>query len=252
VVTGTGTRGGRYFVTGLRDPLAADPVKMLEGSKLPPEKVTSNWKPYYALAPQFVAARARYVLEPPDTVKFEAREGTLVAAGSAPNRWIEEARARSRAIPGITRYDDSALTDKDAADLQSLSRRIEGRVLLFARGSAELPPAEAVGLHDTAADVKNLAGLAASLGSTVRVEVIGRGDSVGSEDVNLVLSRRRAERIAAALRPEGLGALTLIPTGVGSARPLRPEVTEKDRDLNRSVSFHLVVEDAREKIPARR
>lgn len=252
VVTETGRRGGRYFVTGLRDPLAADPVKLLEGSKLPAEKVTSDWKPYYALAPQFVAARARYVLEPPDTVKLEAREGTLVAAGSAPNRWIEEARARSRAIPGITRYDDSALTDEDSADLQSLSRRIEGRVLLFTRGSAELSPAEAVKLHDTVGDVKNLASLAASLGRTVRVEVIGRGDSLGSEEVNLVLSRRRAERVAAALGPEGLGALTLVPTGVGSARPLRPELTERDRDANRSVSFHVVVEDARDKIPARR
>ena len=244
VVTAAGRRSGRYFVTGLRDPLAADPVAMLAGSSFPARKVASDWKPYQALAPEIIAKRARYVLEAPNTVTLEARGSALVAAGSAPNRWIGEARSRSRAIAGISRYDDSALTDADAARLDSLRRRIEGRVLLFPRGSSEPSPAETGKLGDTVGDVKMLARLAAALGRTVRLEVIGRGDSVGSEETNLVLSRRRAERVAAELRPEGSGALTLIPAGMGSARPLRPEMTEKDREWNRSVSFHLVPGDA--------
>ena len=246
VVTAAGRRGGKYFVSGLRDPLAADPVAMLPGSSLSAGNVASDWKPYQALVPEFIAKRARYVLEPPATVTLAARDGALVAAGSASSRWIEEARARSRAIAGITRYDDSGLTDADAGELDSLRRRIEGRVLLFPRGSSDLPPAETAKLRDTASDVKEVALLAAALGRTLRVEVIGRGDSVGSVDANLVLSRRRAERVASELRPDGREGegLALIPAGVGSARPLRPEVTERDRDWNRSVSFHLVLADA--------
>lgn len=247
VVTDAGRRGGKYFVTGLRDPLAADPVAMLEASHFSRDNVASDWKPYHALAPEIIAARARHVLAAPDTVTLQIRGGTLVAAGSAPNRWIEEARARSPAISGITSYDDRALTDSDSSKLDDLRRRIEERVLLFARGSSEFSPAEEARLRDTGSDVKHLSRLAGTLGRIARLEVIGRGDSVGSEEVNLVISRRRAERVAAALRPEGPGALEVTATGVGSARPLRPESTDEDRALNRSVSFRVVLADDHEK-----
>lgn len=241
VVTAEGRQGGRFFVKGLRDPLAADPVAMLAAADLSSRKVASEWKPYQALAPELIAKRARYVLEAPATVTLSARDGALVAAGSAPRSWIEQARGRSRAIAGIVRYDDSALTDEDAGRLDELRKRIEGRVLLFARGSSELPPAESAKLRDTAKDVEEVARLAAAVGSPVRIEVVGRGDSIGTEEANLALSRRRAERVAAELSPPGGGALTFAADGVGSARPLRPEVTENDREWNRSVSFHLVL-----------
>lgn len=240
VVTAEGRRGGRYFVNGLRDPLAADPVAMLEGSGFSAGKIASDWKPYQALAPELIAKRARYVLEAPATVTLAARDGALVAAGSASSRWIAEARARSRGIAGVARYDDSALTDADAGRLEALRRRIEGRVLLFPRGSSELPSPEIAKLEDTASDLGEAARIAAALGRKLQVEVIGRGDSVGSEEANLVLSRRRAERVAETLRPAGRDGLTLAVAGVGSAKPLKPEVTENDRDWNRSVSFRLV------------
>src|SRR4029079_16712700 len=107
-------------------------------------------------------------------------------------------------------------------------------------GSPQLPPAESAKLRETTNDVGEVARLAPALPGPVRIEVIGRGDSIGTEEANLGLSRRRAERIAEVLRAAGGGPVTLAADGVGSARPLRPEVTEEDRDWNRSVSFHLV------------
>ncbi len=44
-------------ITGLRDPLAADPNRFLEGSGIAPEKVSARWEPYISPAPQFAAAR---------------------------------------------------------------------------------------------------------------------------------------------------------------------------------------------------
>ena len=79
VVTAEGRSGGKYFVAGLRDPLAADPVAMLDGSGFSRGDVESDWKPYQALTPELIAARARYLLEAPDTVKLAARDGALVA-----------------------------------------------------------------------------------------------------------------------------------------------------------------------------
>ncbi|MEO8349446.1 MAG: OmpA family protein, partial [Acidobacteriota bacterium] len=252
VVTGVGRRGGKYFVSGLRDPLAADPVALLDGSGFSREDVASDWKPYQALTPGLIAARARYLLEAPETVTLAVRDGALVASGSASNRWIEEARARSRLIVGISRYDDRGLIDADSTELEDLRRRIEARVPLFALGSAELSPAQEERIRETAADLKELARLATRLDRRARLEVVGRGDSVGTEDVNLGISRRRADRGAAALRPEEIAGLTVTALGLGSARPLRAEVTEKDRELNRSVSFRVVLADRPEKESQRR
>lgn len=243
VVTESGRRGGKYFVNGLRDPLAADPVAMLGVHRLAPEGVESDWKPYQALAPEIVAVRARQVLDAPASVILQVRGGALVAAGSAPRGWIEEARDRVRSIAGITGYDDRALADAESIELESLRRRIEGRVILFALGSAEVSAAGDARIRETAGDARALALLAAKVGRGARLEVVGRGDSVGTEEVNLGISSRRADRVAAALERDGVGALTLAPSGVGSTRPIRPEVTEKDRELNRSVSFRVVLAD---------
>ncbi len=126
VVTTAGRRGGKYFVNGLRDPLAADPVAMLAASRFSATDVVSEWRPYQALAPEVIAKRARYVLEAPASVTLAVRDGALVAAGSAPSRWIREARARSRGIAGITRYDDSAVTDADAGRLDAAPKPDRG------------------------------------------------------------------------------------------------------------------------------
>jgi outer membrane protein OmpA-like peptidoglycan-associated protein len=216
---------------------------MLGLHRLSPDGVTSDWKPYQALAPEIIAARARHVLEAPASVILQVRGDALVAAGSAPNGWIEEARSRARAIAGITRYDDRALVSSESVEVEDLRRRIEGRVILFALGSAEISPAEEGKIRDTAEDARALALLAAKLRRRARLEVIGRGDSVGTEEVNLGISGRRADRVSAALARDGVGPLGLAPSGVGSARPIRPEVTEKDREWNRSVSFRVVLAD---------
>ena len=247
VVTESGRRGGKYFVTGLRDPLAADPVAMLAVHRLAPDGVRSDWKPYQALAPEIIAARARHVLDAPASVILQMRSGALVAAGSAPHSWIETARERARAIAGITGYDDRALVDTESAELEQLRRRIEGRVVLFALGSSEISGAEEAKVRETAGDVRTLSDLAARLRRPARLEVTGRGDSVGTEEVNLGISSRRADRVAAALAREGVGSVALAPSGVGSALPIRPERTEKDRELNRSVSFRVVLADGHEK-----
>ena len=88
--------------------------------------------------------------------------------------------------------------------------------------------------------------LSAAAGKTARVEVVGRGDSEGTESINRPLSRQRAERVVAALRARGIGTANIAVVGVGSAQPLREERTEEDKQYNRSVSFRVVLTDARE------
>lgn len=105
VVTRTGERGGRRFVVGLRDPLAADPATLL--GDVDPDSVESAWQTYYALDPAIVLRRAHEVLQPPDGVRLSLDGDTLVVAGPAPEEWLREARARAPAIPGVARLGEN-------------------------------------------------------------------------------------------------------------------------------------------------
>src|SRR5206468_10190002 len=88
VVVSTGKQGGKYFVAGLRDPLAADPFALQQEAQLDPARVTSQWELFQALHPQFILARAKAVLEPPETVTLRIENGILFASGAAPHQWI--------------------------------------------------------------------------------------------------------------------------------------------------------------------
>jgi OOP family OmpA-OmpF porin len=240
-VIDSGRRGGKYFVTGLRDPLAADPSAILAESNIASGSVIGEWKPYQALHPAFIAARARRVLEPPATVTLRAVNGALLATGSAPHRWIEEARARSRVFADVVRFDDSGLTDADLSELEALRRGIEDQPISFDLASADLRPRDDVRLEALSRDLSRLAKMAVGIGKTIQVTVTGRGDSTGTEDVNRAISRKRAERVARALARGNARAVTFIVRGVGSSEPLSREVTEKDRELNRSVTLSVAV-----------
>ena len=252
VVTGSGRHGGKLHLTGLRDPLSGDPAAVLGPARLRPEDVIATWRPYQGLDPELIAARARHVLEPPATAALAVRDGVLVATGAAPHRWIAEAKRQWRAISGVARFEDRGLLDADFRDLEAVRGRIEDRLFLFSPGSAELSSSESAKLPDAAADLGRLPALAAAAGRTARVEVVGRGDSEGNEGINRPLSRQRAERVVEDLRARGIGMASIAVVGVGSAQPLREERTEEDKQYNRSVSFRVVVTDAREgEAPAR-
>lgn len=57
VVTAAEKRGGGYYLSGLRDPLARDPASVLASTQVPIERISAHWEPYHSLAPQFVAQR---------------------------------------------------------------------------------------------------------------------------------------------------------------------------------------------------
>lgn len=57
VITASGEREGRYFISGLRDPLAADPAALLRGAGISSDRVAFRWEAYHSLQPQFTARR---------------------------------------------------------------------------------------------------------------------------------------------------------------------------------------------------
>ena len=57
VVIETGRRDGRWFISGLRDPLAIDPQLLLDSSGVQRGAVEARWRPYLSLDPEIVLRR---------------------------------------------------------------------------------------------------------------------------------------------------------------------------------------------------
>jgi outer membrane protein OmpA-like peptidoglycan-associated protein len=239
IVISTGRSGGKYTVNGLRDPLARDPRTMLADADLLPADVAANWEPYQALAKRFVVARAARVLRPPEGVRLDLRNDVLSATGLASPAWVEDAVRLAPLIPGVSRFDPSALMD---AELEAVVRRIQSVTILFERGTTQFVEDGTSQLRTLVAAVRELEGIAASLRRSPRLEIVGHTDGDGDPTANLPLSRARAERVLQAIDPKTVPHVAINPDGVGSDDPLRQGDSETDKQQNRRVTVRVVQE----------
>lgn len=230
-------RGWRSWrIEGLRDPLARTPAEVLAAAGADTTRLTGTWTPYVSADPLVVVRRARRSLATPPDVTLTLAGDTLVAAGAAPTDWIDAARARADLLPGVGAYRENALTPRWPDGLAATADSITASRLLFPVGSAALSPAALAALSDVAARWR---ALRAGVGDAWRVglEVIGRTDTTGSNELNRVLSDERAAAAARVLFRLGLPEAAVAFRGVGTSDPLPvPDRDARARE-NRSVSF---------------
>jgi OmpA-OmpF porin, OOP family len=69
------------------------------------------------------------------------------------------------------------------------------------------------------------------------VRIAGYTDSIGTEEVNLTVSRRRAEAVEQMLLNAGIGQSRIVTHWYGSANPIATNETEQGRALNRRVEI---------------
>lgn len=83
--------------------------------------------------------------------------------------------------------------------------------------------------------------LAATLIRTnARIEVKGHTDNIGSEEVNLNLSKNRALAVVKYLEKMGVDKSKLSYSYYGMSRPLLPNDSEENRTINRRVEFEIL------------
>jgi outer membrane protein OmpA-like peptidoglycan-associated protein len=241
VVLANERRDGRFFVGGLRDPLARDPATLVASTGLDPRSIESRWEPYQGLHPPFVTARARDLLRPPATVTLAYDNGVLTASGVAPERWIVESERIAPAIAGVRRFEYTG-----TPPAVQLKNKIEALTLLFPKGQSRISPGQAPTL-------RQISVLLNALNETIRenarratVEILGHTDSDGTDLENGPLSQARADVVLAALPTASLDALDITGRGQGSA--VAPGnaagATEAEKERNRRVSFHVILPDA--------
>lgn len=225
-------RGTARTVVGLRDPLADDPAH----SPHPPG-LSFVWQPYASLHTSLVLARAQAALRPPATLRLSIEGSTLVATGSAPHRFLRDLDRLGRLLPGVHAVLQRGVIDEDQQAIDENRRLMATLLLRFQTGSDSVGP-EQQALLDTAALVlRRLHRSARALGWEADFTVVGRADSLGTEDANLALSQQRAQSVVDTLIARGIPSTWLHPRGVGTQAPLHRGDDPAGSADNRSVSF---------------
>ena len=231
VLTDSGKEGGKYFVSGLRDPLSRDPASLIQNTGLDSNAVVGRWQEFQALTPEFVLARARRLLNVPSTINLSFTNGVLEAEGFARNQWVEETRRNAKFLSGVTQFKDDKVLELN---------RIENPLLMFDMDKTELRQDQEDKINELVADLNQLRTL--SGGRNVTLEITGRADRTGSETRNEELSQGRADAIATLLKSKLSDWPNLTIKTVGSKDKLTEEVTEEDRATNRSVKLKVTVQ----------
>jgi outer membrane protein OmpA-like peptidoglycan-associated protein len=245
VVTKAQKLNGKYFIAGMRDPLAVEPNTLLQKFHIKPEAVKSNWEPYLSLEPELTIERAAKLLQAPKTVTFKIdQNGILYASGSAPRQWILETRKLWRFVPGINQYKEESLADFDINQLNIYKQQLEAKAFLFEEGTTELLPGEAAKLQNIILEIQKFIDAAESLKKNVEIQIIGYTNPIGTEETNIQLSQARANVILSYLVSKGINQKYFTPVGMGSVKPTNQRL-EKQESSNRRVNFKIFITDIR-------
>ncbi len=79
-----------------------------------------------------------------------------------------------------------------------------------------------------------------TINSTIAIEISGHTDNTGSEEFNQNLSFKRAESVVNYLKEKGIDPARLNKKGYGSKRPVKPNDSEQNRQLNRRIEFTIL------------
>ena len=236
VVLNQGRRGGRFFITGLRDPLAPDPDALLVEEGLPPALVDRQWVPFQALAPEIVHTRALRLLAPPPTVTVALENGVLRLSGRASNAWIRNARLAVGGLAGIEQLDAGSLEDTDLAALKALIPSLEEPVFFYLADSQTLWPGQERRLADFIEAVRRFSRLSRRIGVRYVIEIRGHAPVSGDADTARLASQAIAERFYERLQQSGLDAEGFTRSGKGGT--VAPSVAAGDgRRRETHISF---------------
>lgn len=242
VVVSADKRHGKFFISGLRDPLAADPLILMKSANLNPTQVTSRWENYLSEAPKFVEARAKRVLQPPQSISLKVDENAILyATGYASAEWIAESKKLVQLLPGVNKVYLN-IVDTDLRELESAKNKIENYQVDFLNGTQLLPGQDSK-IQNLVKEIQKLSNSAQSINKGIRIQIVGHTDAGGSENANITLSQARAQKVLSTLVSQGLKATNFTTQGVGSREPLPDKLSKQGKIFNRRVSFKVFLTD---------
>src|SRR3984885_2185429 len=244
VVANAELRNGKWEISGLRDPLAADPAVLLSQSRLNSKRVAFHWESYQALNPAIVLRRLAASLNPPPTVSLSLKGDTVEATGSVPQYWVERARTLVAGLPaGSPKVDLSALRDVQDPEFIRLRNAIQGHIIAFDSNADRPARGEDATLDAVADEFHQLMRVTRRLGFSARMMISGHADALGNETANLSLSAARAEVVRSMLKARGIAPELLTVRSAGPLEPLSAPNGKVTAAMNRRVTFTVIASE---------
>jgi OmpA-OmpF porin, OOP family len=78
------------------------------------------------------------------------------------------------------------------------------------------------------------------LNPSLKIEISGHTDNTGSDLYNQQLSLKRAASVTTYLKSQGIESARLLQKGYGSQKPISPNDSELNRQLNRRIEFKIL------------
>ena len=75
---------------------------------------------------------------------------------------------------------------------------------------------------------------------SIRIEISGHTDNSGTESYNQQLSLKRAASVAEYLKKQGIALSRIYQKGYGAQKPIKPNNSEENRQLNRRIEFKIL------------
>jgi len=128
-----------------------------------------------------------------------------------------------------------------ARQMEASKLAVERQVVWFPADSARISAAQHEAISKLAPELRRLRDAAAVMQRPVRIEIVGHTDVSGSEDRNQLLAEQRSAAVLAALTQAGVPREQLEARGAGWSEPLRHADPELEKELNRSVTLHVLI-----------
>lgn len=195
--------GDQISVRGMRDPLAPAVLTVAEELGFGEDTIIADMTPFQSLEPGIVRQRVDQFIGDLDSVQYELSESKLSISGEASQQWVEAARPRLLAVPGVDSVDFGAVVDSNLLQITRDVDALSGTRFLFGSGTTLTPESEAA-LGRFSAALGELVLLATASNQVLHATVIGSTDGSGSEEFNAALAIGRASVVATALTGGGV------------------------------------------------
>lgn len=239
VITSYNADKGKFFISGLLDPFAADPKELLAATKLKESDINLNWEPYQSGDIQIILKRIKKLLNPPKTVKLGIKDACISVSGSASDEWLRELKSWLKTTSVAPCLDEKGFINLDFQELIELKNEIETSSILFKSDSSVPSKDQFEKMEKLAGDVRQMVELSRKLKIPVKISVHGHTDRSGTEERNKPLSQQRAERMKEFLISRGVPPELFSLKALGSSRPVSSENMEPGLEGNRRVSFEV-------------
>jgi len=238
IITNNDNNNGKIVFEGLRDPLAANPIKFLAIYDVDTSEVVFSFKPYISLEEELILKRAYSVLTPPTTVALSVKNHVLYAEGKADKKWVDLALINYIKIPGINNFDitsmliiNNVVAVKKHVESKKLS--IESYYFVFNYNTVKLDDKQEVKFENLITEVNSLLDFDFSQDSVPVIVVIAHTSYKGNAVANKKVAFERAQQFINLLVEAGIPIEILVPK------------TDYIEDTNeeypvRSVSFKIV------------